>query len=70
MCGVKPNYLTVEIKYQKLKGELGIPLDATVLRSVGDVNINKNHKVIIEALPALKGCWYVLSGCGPLMDEQ
>ena len=68
--GVKPEYLIASIKYQELKRNLGIPLDVTVLLSVGEVNVNKNHKVVIEALPGLKGCWYVLCGRGPLMDEH
>lgn len=68
--GVKPEYLIAAIKYQRLKRELSIPLDATVLLSVGEVNVNKNHKVVIEALPDLKDCWYVLCGRGPLMDEH
>lgn len=68
--GVKPEYLIAAIKRQKLKRNLGIPLDATVLLSVGEVNLNKNHKVVIGALPELKDCWYVLCGRGPLMDEH
>ena len=68
--GVKPEYLIAAIKYQRLKRELGIPLDATVLLSVGEVNVNKNHKVIIEVLPELADCWYVLCGRGPLMEEH
>lgn len=68
--GVKPEYLIAAIKYQKLKRELGIPLDSTVLLSVGEVNVNKNHKVVVETLPDLKDCWYVLCGRGPLMDEH
>ena len=68
--GVKPEYLIAAIKRQELKRNLGIPLDATVLLSVGEVNVNKNHKVVIEVLPELKDCWYVLCGRGPLMDEH
>lgn len=70
MGGVKPEYLIAAIKHQELKRNLGIPLDVTVLLSVGEVNVNKNHKVVIEALPELKDCWYVLCGRGPLMDEH
>lgn len=36
---------------------------------MGEVNKNKNHKVIIEALPYIKNCWYVLCGRGPLMND-
>ena len=45
-------------------------MDRIVLLSVGEVNKNKNHKVVIEALPELKDCYYVLCGRGPLMEEH
>ncbi len=61
--------LLCAIQSQKLKKELGIPLDVTVLLSVGELNKNKNHKVVIKALQELKDCWYVLCGRGPLKDE-
>ena len=54
----------------KLRTELGIPLDAPVLLSVGEVNENKNHKIAIEALPQLDGVWYVICGRGPLMETH
>lgn len=38
----------------KKRIELGIPLDAFVLISVGELNISKNNKVIIEALANFK----------------
>lgn len=41
-----------------------------MLLSVGEVNKNKNHRVVIEALPELNDCWYVLCGRGPLMDQH
>ena len=47
----------------------GIPLDATVLLSVGELNDNKNHRVVIEALKELCECWYVICGRGPLLEE-
>lgn len=49
---------------------MGIPLDAIVLLSVGEVNANKNHKVVIEALPDLRECWFVLCGYGQLMKDH
>ena len=54
---------------EKKRSELGIPLDAKVLLSVGELNVNKNHKVVINALPDMKNCWYVVCGRGPLMDN-
>ena len=68
--GVKPEYLLQKTYSQRLKRELGIPLDASVLLSVGEVNVNKNHKSVIMALPELPDCYYVICGRGPLMDEH
>ena len=58
------------IKFE-IRKELGIPLDATVLLSVGELNKNKNHKVIIQALGQMQNnnLYYVICGRGPMMDE-
>ncbi len=53
-----------------MKKELNIPEDAVVLLSVGEVNENKNHKVVIEALPEIPNAWYILCGQGPLIDAH
>ena len=53
-----------------LRSELGIPADVTVFLSVGEVNVNKNHKVVIEALPEFPNAWFVLCGRGPLIEEH
>lgn len=55
---------------QNLKKILGIPNDAIVLLSVGEVNKNKNHKIVINALKELPNCWYVVCGKGPLFEEN
>ena len=59
-------------KGQKIRKELGIPLNAKVILSVGEVNKNKNHKVGIEALAKLKdkNTYYVICGRGPLMEAH
>lgn len=59
-------------KGQRIRKELGIPLDAKVVLSVGEVNKNKNHKVGIEALAKLrdKNTYYVICGRGPLMEAH
>lgn len=51
---------------QAKRDELGIPADAFVLISVGELNENKNNKVIISALSKLnrKDIHYVLCGIG------
>lgn len=59
-------------KGQRIRKELGIPLNAKVILSVGEVNKNKNHKVVIEALAKLrdKNTYYVICGRGPLMEAH
>lgn len=54
---------------EEKRKELGIPEDVKVLLSVGELNQNKNQRIVIEALPQLKDCVYVICGSGPLMDE-
>lgn len=51
------------------RDELGIPQEATVLLSVGEVNSNKNHRVVLEALKDIDSAWYVLCGSGPLLED-
>lgn len=53
-----------------LRTELGIPKEATVFLSVGEVNANKNHKVAIQALTSFPDVWFVLCGRGPLIDQH
>ncbi len=64
-----PKNLIQVIQSQQLKKRLNIPLDATVLLSVGEVNRNKNHGIVIKILPQHENYWYVLCGRGPLVDE-
>ena len=54
-----------------LRRELGIPEDATVLLSVGDLNKNKNHRAVLEALAGMenRNLHYVVCGRGPLKGE-
>lgn len=56
--------------WAKKRIELGIPLDALVLISVGELNTNKNNKVIIEAIAKLqnKNIHYCLCGVGDQQD--
>lgn len=53
------------------RAELNIPLDAFVVISVGELNENKNNKVIISALEKLKNknIHYILCGVGDKKDE-
>lgn len=57
---------------QKLRKSLGIPLDAFVVLSVGEVNKNKNHELGIRAIAQLKDTipqlFYVIVGRGSSME--
>ena len=57
---------------QKLRQQLGIPLTATVLLSVGEINKNKNHAICIKALAKLhlSNVYYVICGSGPLLQRN
>lgn len=65
-------------KYRKLsidrtqkREEINVPVDAIVLLSVGELNRNKNHKAVIQALRKLKNnqIHYVICGEGILKDK-
>ena len=70
--GVRNLVLQGVYKGQRIRKELGIPLNAKEILSVGEVNKNKNHKVGIEALAKLrdKNTYYVICGRGPLMEAH
>ncbi len=54
----------------KLRRELGIPENAILWLSVGEVNKNKNHRIVIKALKYFPDVWYVICGRGPLINEH
>lgn len=47
-----------------LRHELKIPLDAKVILSVGELNTNKNHQIILPTLAAFENVYYVICGEG------
>lgn len=57
---------TVVNKEQK-RAELGIPNDAFMIMSIGELNKNKNHRVVIKAIARIKNqsVYYVIAGSGP-----
>ena len=56
----------------EMRNTLGIKDNETVLLSVGEINPNKNHKIVIEALAKLgrKDIRYVACGIGALMEKN
>ncbi len=53
---------------EEKRKELGIPTDAKLLISVGELNANKNHKCVINAIQKLD-VYYIIAGKGPLNDS-
>ncbi|MFQ9924823.1 MAG: glycosyltransferase family 4 protein [Beduini sp.] len=54
---------------EDLINELDIPKDSILLLSVGELNDNKNHGIVIEALSRLpNNIHYLICGIGPLKD--
>lgn len=52
------------------RAELGIPKDAFLIASVGELNNNKNHSVIIKAIAKLESSvHYIIVGRGALYEE-
>lgn len=60
----------VEIDRSLKRNELGLPTEAFVVLSVGELNKNKNHEVIINAIHRLNdtNIHYVICGEGPLEE--
>lgn len=60
----------VEVDIKAKRQELGVPEDSLILLSVGELNKNKNHKVVIKALAKLgnKKIHYLICGQGRLKE--
>lgn len=53
-----------------IRENLDIPKKATVVVSVGELNDNKNHQIVLRALQLLDvNAHYVIAGAGPKMNE-
>lgn len=72
MGGVILKSLSAVAKSQVIRRQFNIPLGATVLLSVGEVNENKNHCVVIEALAKLEATdvHYIICGRGELEESH
>lgn len=56
-------FSNINIDKNKKREELGIPKDAIVLMSVGELNNNKNHETVIKAIKGLD-VYYLIAGKG------
>lgn len=55
---------------KSLCNELNIPIDSILLLSVGELNKNKNHKIVLSCLSELpNNVHYLICGAGPLKQQ-
>lgn len=61
----------VQVDRNAKRREIGVPEDACLLLSVGELNENKNHQIIIRALAKLKrsDVHYAIAGTGDQRDN-
>ena len=63
---------SVQVDRAKKRAELGIPQDALVFISVGELNENKNHSTVIRALAKadIANSYYLICGEGKLKQQH
>jgi len=49
--------------------ELGVPDDAVMLFSIGELNKNKNHETVIRAIAGIENVYYIIAGKGELQEH-
>lgn len=64
-------FANTNVSKQEKRAELQIPEDAILLTSVGELNDNKNHQIILHAMSQLdnKNIYYVIAGVGENADK-
>lgn len=64
-------FQNVDVDRAAKRREIGVPEDAFLLLSVGELNENKNHQVILRAMAQLKDekVHYAIAGVGEKKDE-
>ncbi|MCM1498714.1 MAG: glycosyltransferase family 4 protein [Clostridium sp.] len=67
--GVDTNKFVFENSSNNLRKELNIPSNAVWLLSVGELNANKNHELIIRTVKDIKNVYYTIAGKGTLEEH-
>ena len=64
--GIEPNGYTNQVSPRNLRTEYNLDKDNYLIFSIGELNKNKNHKVVIRALSTLKNpkIYYMIAGEG------
>ncbi|MBQ3252730.1 MAG: glycosyltransferase family 4 protein [Oscillospiraceae bacterium] len=65
------NFANAQVDPAAKRGELGIPEEARLLLSVGELNENKNHQVVLRAMARLNdpNMHYMIAGNGSWQDR-
>lgn len=66
--GINTNKFDGDNDGAAIRSELGISKDQFLLLSVGELNHNKNHEMVIKALRGIDNICYVIVGDGALTD--
>ncbi|MXP74777.1 glycosyltransferase [Lachnospiraceae bacterium WCA-9-b2] len=64
-------FKTSDMNRETKRKELGLSVDNTMLFSIGELDKEKNHILVIQAMKELskEGCKYYIAGKGKLLDE-
>lgn len=62
-------YSDISIDREHKKQELGIPAQAAMILSVGELNQNKHHEIIIRAMEHIPDAHYAIAGQGELLSK-
>lgn len=64
-------FANTEINNEQKRAELGVPKNAFLLLSVGELNENKNHEIVINALKEIENpdIHYAIAGKGELKEH-
>ena len=54
---------------ESIRKEFQIPVDAKVVLSIGELDDNKNHIAVIEAIKSIPEVYYVICGVGPNREK-
>lgn len=61
----------IECDRNEVRKSMGVPEDCVLLLSIGELNVNKNHQVVVKALAKLnnKNVHYAVAGLGDQKDN-
>ena len=62
-------FVSVSADKQSKRDLLGIPEDAKLLLSVGELNENKNHETVIRAIADMRDTYYIVAGGGSRKEK-